>query len=103
MTLDDLIAEIAERGWLVSNLFQLASGLWQANLRTESHHTEFGIGTSAIDALTTAIDLIETATESPKHETCARIDDSPIAQLDIFALMSTNLQPTRALNIKVKL
>lgn len=31
--IDDLLTEIAEAGWLVSNLYQLDGGLWRVNLR----------------------------------------------------------------------
>jgi hypothetical protein len=61
---DQLIEELSERGWLLNNLFQLDSGLWQCNLRTATHHTAYGKGESAIVALELAIDNIERAIES---------------------------------------
>lgn len=61
MTLDLLLTEIAEAGFLVNNLFQRDDGSWQANLRTTTHHCEFAIGSTATEALSLCIDLIETA------------------------------------------
>ena len=43
-TLETVLAEILERGWLVNNLFQLSDGSWQANLRTNLLATEFAYG-----------------------------------------------------------
>lgn len=39
-TLEDAFAEVAAMGWRVNNLFQLESGLWQANIR-EAHGYQF--------------------------------------------------------------
>jgi hypothetical protein len=63
MTIEDLLDEIADRGWLVNNLFQRADGSWQANLRTATHHTDWGVADSPAIALSLAIDAIETAEE----------------------------------------
>lgn len=65
--LETLLEEIAERGWLVSNLFQRDDGTWQANLRTPTHHTDYGKGPTPVLALSLAIEAIESAEES--HET----------------------------------
>ena len=60
MTLSSLLTEIAERGWLVNNLFQLdVGGLWQANLRTATHACEFAIGTTMEEALSLCLDKLE--------------------------------------------
>lgn len=59
MTLSSLLTEIAERGWLVNNLFQRDSGLWQANLRTQTHACEFAIGTTMEEALSLCLDKLE--------------------------------------------
>ena len=59
MTLSSLLTEIAERGWLVNNLFQRDSGLWQANLRTATHACEFAIGTTMEEALSLCLDKLE--------------------------------------------
>ena len=74
MTLTDLFDEVSERGWLVSNLFQLDSGVWQANLRTSTHHTDFGRGPTPEIALQFAIDAIGTATESEQRITVVNKD-----------------------------
>lgn len=95
MTLTDLLDEIADRGWLVSNLFQLSNGSWQANLRTSTHHTEFGRGPSPELALSLAIEAIEDATENaPREIVRVNIDHIEAKPFDIFALLSkANLRP----------
>jgi hypothetical protein len=84
VTLCDLLIEIRERGWLVSNLFQLDSGVWQANLRTATHHTDFGRGSTPELALSLAIDAIERA------ELTAR-SDAIIVNNDLLAAPSADL------------
>ena len=60
MTLETILAEIWERGWIVNNLFQLDGGrLWQANLRTETHACEFAIGITIEEALSLCLDKLE--------------------------------------------
>ncbi len=64
--IESLLAEIADAGWLLSNLFQLDSGLWQANLRNATHHTDYGLGFTPAEALEAAIDAMATAYENLK-------------------------------------
>lgn len=96
MTLSDLFDEVRDRGWLVSNLFQLDDGTWQANLRTITHHTEFGRGPTPELALSLAIEQIETATESVQREAVQVSSFSPSPAVDVFALLArarANLRP----------
>ena len=58
-TLETVLAEILERGWLVNNLFQLSDGSWQANLRTNLLATEFANGATPLEALALCIDKLE--------------------------------------------
>jgi len=62
--LEPLLDEIHDRGYRLSNLFQLDSGLWQANLRSATHYTDFGRGHTPEAALSEAIDAIGCAHES---------------------------------------
>jgi hypothetical protein len=64
-SLETILAEIWDRGWLVSNLFQLSDGTWQANLRNASSHTEFARADSPDLALALAIDALERAEPFP--------------------------------------
>lgn len=74
---DYALAEIAESGWLVNNLFQHDDGTWQANLRKPegdgSRFTAFAKGTEAVDALYTALNVMATLecewTENPPPST----------------------------------
>lgn len=54
-SLDRTLALIAANGFLVSNLFQRDDGQWQANIRTATHATEFGLGDSPAEALTDSL------------------------------------------------
>lgn len=72
--LEDLLSELSDRGWLVSNLFQRPDGTWQANLRTATHHTDFGLGLTAFDALAAAMDRIETAELTPIHPILSSVE-----------------------------
>lgn len=94
--LEDLLAEIADRGWLVNNLFQNASGLWQANLRTATHHTDYAIGLTAADALSLAIDAIETAEEFESRPILSSIE----SRVNISDLIA-KLQPAVKINRRV--
>ena len=89
MTLPALLSEIAERGWLVSNLFQLdVGGLWQANLRTQTHACEFAIGTSMEEALSLCLDKLE-RTVPLINQTC----DYSLEPAKDISLILANLRP----------
>lgn len=63
--MNELLAEIADRGFLVNNLFQLDDGSWQCNLRSPDHlFTDWSRGPTPIIALSLALDAIATAFES---------------------------------------
>jgi hypothetical protein len=64
--LTTILSEIWDRGFLVSNLFQLSDGTWQANLRNSTSHTEFARADSPHLALSLALDLLETAEPFPQ-------------------------------------
>lgn len=85
MTLESLITEANERGFLLNNLFQLSSGLWQANLRNATHGTEFGRGYSATDALSDAIDKMDLRYPLAPNQAGHSIASTP---LDLSALLN---------------
>lgn len=66
--LERLIEQAAARGLLVNNLFQLDSGLWQANLRCASGAFEWGRGASAPEALASALAAAAGALSEPFYE-----------------------------------
>ena len=51
MTLSHLLSTLPNQGLLLNNLFQRDDGLWQANLRTSSQATEFGLGSTPEEAI----------------------------------------------------
>lgn len=55
MTVDATLTEIGRRGLRVTNLFQLESGPWRANLTDGMTWFEFGTGESAVEALGAAL------------------------------------------------
>ena len=88
MTLPSLLSEIAERCWLVNNLFQRDSGLWQANLRTQTHACEFAIGTTMEEALSLCLDSLE-RTVPLIPQTC----DYSLEPAKDISLILANLRP----------
>lgn len=77
MTLESLLTEIAEAGFLVNNLFQREDHSWQANLRSADGHTAFAYGHSALDALALCLDLLEEV-------------EAPIENLESYSISSDN-------------
>lgn len=55
MTVDTTIAEISRRGLRVTNLFQLESGPWRANLTDGKTFFEFGTDETPCGALRDAL------------------------------------------------
>jgi hypothetical protein len=58
--LEELIQEANDAGWWVNNLFQTTEG-WQANLRSDTHATQFGRGPTAEYAMQEALFMIAEA------------------------------------------
>jgi hypothetical protein len=88
MTLNNLFAEISERGWLVNNLAQLDDGTWRANLRTETHATQFSCADSPELALALCIDKLE-STVPLISQTC----EHTIEPAKNLASILANLRP----------
>jgi hypothetical protein len=61
VTLESLLSEIYERGWLVNNLFQLNDSTWRANLRNPSAATQFADADTPELALALCLDKLESA------------------------------------------
>jgi len=97
MSLSDLILEANSRGWLLNNLFQRHDTSWQCNLRTATHHTAFGQGSTADLALSRAMDAIESATESSISDATVSFQHLPAPNSqpasDILAGILANLRP----------
>ena len=91
--IEDILAEISDRGFRLNNLFQLDSGLWQANLRSETHHTSWAQAESAALALSLAIDQIETAIESEAQRTEIYLGPATFEPTNLRRLISRP-QPT---------
>lgn len=90
--LTTILAEIWERGWLVSNLFQLHDGTWQANLRNATHHTEFARADSPHLALSLAIDLLETAEPFPQLSIVSYNEPARKSLADIIAALAPSIE-----------
>lgn len=103
MTVDDLLAEVEERGWLLNNLFQIDDCTWQCNLRTTTHHTAYGKGHSAAIAIAIAIDNIESALESAVHPQGGISSIEPVTQSFNLAAALANLRPEPAAIFRRKL
>lgn len=63
-SLIDLLTEISDKGWRINNLFQLDHG-WRCNLRRQEikgdWYTDFGDGLTPEQAVSMAIDKLDTA------------------------------------------
>lgn len=95
-SLETLLSEISERGWLVNNLFQTSSGDWQANLRSHDFITAFGIDQTPSGALSRAIELIETATEyKPEPITHS------VAPSDISSILARLIKPSEPIKRRI--
>lgn len=88
MNLENLFAEISERGWLVNNLFQLDSGAWRANLRDNLRATQFADADSPELALALCLDKLE-STVPLIPQTC----DHTIEPAKNLAAILANLRP----------
>ena len=74
-SLDMILDETAAAGFLVNNLFQLDSGVWQANLRSLTHSTSFARAPSPALALSLALDLLESAELLPEPTPIVSYDE----------------------------
>lgn len=86
-----VLDEIAARGWLVNNLFQLDDGTWQANLRTATHTTFFACAHSPALALSLALDLLESAEPFPEPAPIVSYDEP--ARPSLASLLSARSRP----------
>jgi len=98
-SLDTLLTEISERGWLVNNLFQSSTGDWQANLRTNFLYTQYGTGPTPSEALSRAIDAIETAKEFERHAVTHSIDKTP--SVDLSSILAKLSKPTEPIKRRI--
>lgn len=74
---DELIAEINNRGLRINNLAQLEDGRWQANITDGERFWEFGRGDTAEKALIAAIQ--KHATTEPSLGLKSRVTPAPRA------------------------
>jgi len=92
--IDELLAEIAERGWLINNLYQIDGGLWRANLRQPVPNgdwfTTLTEGPTAYDALMESFHSCAEFTHTP--ETHATIDRTEAPSL--LAKLGLTRKPT---------
>ena len=96
--MNELLAEIADRGFLVNNLFQLDTGEWQCNLRSPDHmFTNWSRGPTPIIALSLALDAIATAFESqPASVVCEVLPTEFRTQRVNLTSLLANLRPKSA-------
>ncbi len=90
-SLDLVLSEIAARGWLVNNLFQLSPDLWQANLRSPTHSTVFARATCPALALSLALDLLESAEPFPEPAPIVAYDEP--ARPSLASLLAARTRP----------
>lgn len=88
--IDDLLTEIAEAGWLVSNLYQLDSNLWRVNLRRPDidgdYCTDWAEAPTLASALAECMDKLHEAEWFPERQTTVSAAPKPEAQSFLQAL-----------------
>lgn len=77
--IESLLAEAAETGWLINNLYQLDTGEWRCNFRRDDFFTDFATEATCAGALSAALDLLDTATYHKPPPMEGSIDYSPTA------------------------
>lgn len=62
-TVDSILAELQELGWMVNNMYQTGDGIWRVSLRNDAEQTCCGWGQSlsAVGALQAAMAQIDEA------------------------------------------
>lgn len=102
MSLETLLEECADRGWLLNNLFQHDDTSWQCNLRTVTHYAAYGLGPTAEIALSVAMDEMETNPLEAKaplevsHIDVSGLESTQPASIDINAILRSLRPPTPA-------
>jgi hypothetical protein len=105
-TLDSMVAEIAERGWSINNLFQLQDGMWRANLRVTTEDRdqvrtifhEFADANTAQDALAAALfNMMSRALGKHSSAGIASVSYTPAAQRALVELEHARVDLTTAL------
>lgn len=103
--IDSALADIADLGYLVNNLFQLSDGSWQCNLRrgnigSRYYTTAFAVGSTCAEALEAATHTLSTEIEHSAPPACASIDSTPILDLDTILAA---IQPARITILRRKI
>jgi hypothetical protein len=96
--IEDLFNEIAARGWLVDNLFQVEDGSWKCKLRIKPKledsrkflTTSIAYGVSINEALMLSINNIATAKEPPTMEILSSMGKTDI---DLRTQLSHLIKP----------
>lgn len=81
-TLEEAFAQVNAMGWRVNNLFQLDSGLWQANIR-EAHGYQFsgwGQDITPLGAIRGAL-IVGRGAAAAARERAQRVAVPPVAEL----------------------
>ena len=103
--IESLLEELSERGWMVNNLFQLSPTVWQANLRSPTHHTAFAQGPTAAIALDNAMVLLEDPISTPDPPTCAHSIaelNKSLADMDVLATILANLRQSQPSGLRTR-
>lgn len=94
LTTDEILAEIAESGWLINNLFQLSDGTWRANLRTEEYVTHFGEGPTPAIALDEALVSVNSALKIHQPAITHSVE-AKLSLADLIRVHTSSVQPAK--------
>lgn len=91
MTLESLLTEIAEAGWLFNNCYQPDAGLWRVNLRRQDGEgnwfTEWSEAPTFIEAVEDAMGKLATAEFTANTAITAKIDTTKVSLLEQLGLL----------------
>lgn len=96
--IDDLLTEIAEAGWLISNLYQYDHDLWRVNLRRPDadgdYCTDWAEAPTLVEALAECMSKLHEAEWFPNHQPTATAEPKAPTRSFLQALgFKSKVQP----------
>lgn len=86
-----ILAELAEKGTLLNNLYQTDNGIWIANVRDKEYGYEFARGADPVKALQNCIEIIEAKNRKKLYQPAAESSieaKTPVKKLSLGDLLN---------------
>jgi len=97
--MDEILAEIAENGWLFNNCYQVDATLWRVNLRRPDGNgdwfTDWALGPTFADALHDCMAKLAEAEWIEEHPVtfAQAADPAPVSGQSLLARLGLNKRP----------